>query len=360
MVEYYFSNKLTNVRVSAKPSITQSLKLSISKRQKLFHKYGKDSENYKYWRNKVQRDVKLACGKYYRNAVEKLKSTNSSRWLKEVKSLGGLKSNESWPHQLLSDVNPTFHDLAESYNKFLIGLTSHFEPLPKYTSEQELQVSGNLLVHIGQVFSELKRLKTTKSPGPNMIPNKILNTFAFEFAPVITDIFNTSMKQGIFPDQLKRSLVVPIPKVSPPSSIEDDLRPISLTSQVSKVMEGFVLKSLTSEVAHKLDPKQFALPTKSTTHALVYFLHLVLSALDRGQCSIRIFFADFRKGIDLVDHNVVVDELQKLQVNLAITNPFFHAANSLLKLVLLLPGGSEPTVVCLKGPNLDPFVLRFW
>ena len=110
-----------------------------------------------------------------------------------------------------------------------------------------------------------------------MIPNKILKTFAFEFAPVITVIFNTSMKQGIFLDQLKRSFVVPIPKVSPPSFIEDDLRPISLTSQVSKVMEGFVLKPLTSEVAHKLDPKQFALPTKSTTHALVYFLHLVLS-----------------------------------------------------------------------------------
>ena len=102
--------------------------------------------------------------------------------------MGSLKSNESWPHQLLSDVNPTFHDLAESYNKFPIGLTSRFEPLPKYTSEQELQVPGNLLIHIGQVFSELKLFKTTKSPGPDTIPNKILKTFAFEFALVITDI----------------------------------------------------------------------------------------------------------------------------------------------------------------------------
>ena len=255
MIECYFPNKLTNVRVSNKPCITQSLKSSISKRQKLFHKYGKDSESYKYWRNRLQRDVKLARRKYYRNAVEKLKSTNSSRWWKEVKSFGGLKSNEFWLHQLLSDVNPTFQDLADSYNQFLIGLTSHFKPLLEYSSGQELQVPGNLLVHIGQVFSDLKRLKTTKSPCPDMIPNKILKTFAFEFAPVITDIFNTSMKQGIFPDQLKRSLVVPIPKVLPPSSIEDDLRPISLTSQELKVMEGFVLKSLTSEVAHKLKLK---------------------------------------------------------------------------------------------------------
>ena len=121
-------------------------KSSISKRQKLFHKYGKNSENYKYWRNKVQRDVKSARKKFYMNAVEKLKSTNSSRWWKEVRSLGGLKSNGSWTHQLLSDVNPTLQDLAESYNQFLFGLTSHFEPLSKHSNEQQLPVSGNLLI----------------------------------------------------------------------------------------------------------------------------------------------------------------------------------------------------------------------
>ena len=79
------------------------------------------------------------------------------------------------------------------------------------------------------------------------------------------------MKQGIFPDQLKRSLVVPIPKVLPPSFIEDDLRPISLTSQVSKVMEDFFLESIRSEVTPKLDPNQFAFPTKSTTqHSYIF------------------------------------------------------------------------------------------
>ena len=46
MIECYFPNKSTNVRFSDKPWITQSLKSSISKRQKLFHKYGKDSETY--------------------------------------------------------------------------------------------------------------------------------------------------------------------------------------------------------------------------------------------------------------------------------------------------------------------------
>ena len=269
---------------------------------------------YKFWRNKVQRDVKAARRKHYANSVQKLKSANPSRWWKEVKSLGGLSSRESWVHQLLSEVNPTCKDLAESYNGYLVGLTSHFEPLQKCTDVQEIEVPNHLQVNIGQVYSELRRLKTTMSPGPDRIPNKILKIFAFEFAPVITDIYNASLLQGVFPDQLKRSIVVPIPKVLPPQSIEDDLRPISLTVQVSKVMEGFMLQSLMSQVGLQLDAKQFALPGKSTTQTLVYFLHLIHAALDQGHCSVRLFFADFKKGFDLVDHNVIVDELYKLQV----------------------------------------------
>ncbi|CAB4001415.1 Hypothetical predicted protein [Paramuricea clavata] len=159
---------------------------------------------------------------------------------------------------------------------------------------------------------KLSKIKTTKSPGPDMFPNKILKTFAFELAAVISDIFNSSMTQGTFPKALKRSIVVPVPKVSPPKSIEDDLRPISLTSQIAKVMEDCTLDNFFPEVVNKLDTKQFALPKKSTTHALVYLLHSILVALERGSCTARLFFADFKKGFDLVDHNVIIKELTLL------------------------------------------------
>ncbi|CAB4013642.1 Hypothetical predicted protein [Paramuricea clavata] len=159
---------------------------------------------------------------------------------------------------------------------------------------------------------KLSKIKTTKSPGPDMFPNKILKTFAFELAPVISDIFNSSMTQGTFPKALKRSIVVPVPKVSPPKSIEDDLRPISLTSQIAKVMEDCTLDNFFPEVVNKLDTKQFALPKKSTTHALVYLLHSILVALEKGSCTARLFFADFKKGFDLVDHNVIIKELTLL------------------------------------------------
>ena len=47
----------------------------------------------------------------------------------------------------------------------------------------------------------------------------LIKMFATEFVLVLTDIYNSSMQQGIFPQQLKRAVVIPIPKVSPPSSL---------------------------------------------------------------------------------------------------------------------------------------------
>ena len=177
-------------------------------------------------------------------------------------------------------------DLAESYNEFLVGLTSHFVPLVCSDENNPLEVPHHLLVDKGEVYSALRRIKTAKSAGPDGIPNKLLKIFAFELAPVISDIYNSSLRQGIFPQILKRSHVVPTPKASPPKSMEQDLRPLSLTAQIGKLMERFVLKSLLSEVAD----------------------------LDKGNSSAWLLFADFRKGFDLVDDSAIITELGNLGV----------------------------------------------
>ena len=66
---------------------------------------------------------------------------------------------------------------------------------------------------------------------------------------------------------------------------------------------------------NKLDNKQFALPGRSTTQALIFFMHAILEALDTCGSYIRILFSDFSKGFDLVDHNVLLSELNNLDVD---------------------------------------------
>ena len=61
----------------------------------------------------------------------------------------------------------------------------------------------------------------------------------------------------------------------PPKTIEDDLRPISLTPQIAKVMEGFTLEPLLADIGDQIDPYQFATKGRSTTQALVFLLYIM-------------------------------------------------------------------------------------
>ena len=168
----------------------------------------------------------------------------------------------------------------DSFNDFLAGLTAHFIPLDLPDCELDLELPREFLVDQRVVYKALRQIKPNKSPGPSPIPNKIVKEFAAEFCPVLTDIYNSSLKQGYVTAQLKESLGRPLPKGSPPKSVNSDLRPIILTFQIAKILEGFTLSSLCSQANDKIDCLQFALPGKSTTHALIYILHCILEALD--------------------------------------------------------------------------------
>ena len=65
-------------------------------------------------------------------------------------------------------------------------------------------------------------------------------------------------------------------------------------------MEGFTLSRILSSILDHMDRKQFAVAGKSTEQALVYILNLALETVDKGNCSLRIFFVDFHKGFDLI------------------------------------------------------------
>ena len=45
--------------------------------------------------------------------------------------------------------------------------------------------------------------------GPDGIPNIVLKEFAFELAPLIADMYNTSSCEGVVPPSLKHAIVPP-------------------------------------------------------------------------------------------------------------------------------------------------------
>ena len=171
-----------------------------------------------------------------------------------------------------------------------------------------------------EVQLALKQIKECKSVGPDNIPNIVLKEFAPELAIVIQDIYNQSLIESYVPHLLRCSIISPIPKENPPQSMETDLRPISLTCTLAKVMEDLFCKRFLPQLEGKVDRNQFARKGMSTTNALISFLQPIFEAIDKGGNIARIFFTDFSKGFDRVDHNVLVAKLQKLNIHPALSN----------------------------------------
>ncbi|CAB3979528.1 Hypothetical predicted protein [Paramuricea clavata] len=87
---------------------------------------------------------------------------------------------------------------------------------------------------------------------------------------------------------------------------------------MAKVMEGITCTRLLKDLKGKIDPRQYARKGHSTTDALLYMMQTIHEALDGGEAGARIFFADFSKGFDLIDHSILIQELYKLQVHPAL------------------------------------------
>ena len=74
------------------------------------------------------------------------------------------------------------------------------------------------------------KIKLTKAVGPDNISHKILRNLTAILAPPVTSIINSSMRQGVVPDEWKLARVTPIPKIYPPVNVENELRPIAVTN----------------------------------------------------------------------------------------------------------------------------------
>ena len=53
-------------------------------------------------------------------------------------------------------------------------------------------------------------------------------------------IFNASICQGVVPGRWKEATILPVPKSHPPRSNQSDVRPISLSATLGKILDSFI------------------------------------------------------------------------------------------------------------------------
>ena len=144
--------------------------------------------------------------------------------------------------------------------------------------------------------------------------------YAIYLAPVVTHIFNTSIREQTVPSLWKLANIVPIPKESPLEEV-NQLRPISLTN-IMRVFERVVFKQeLSVPLSLEIGADQFAYKQgQNCTMALIKCYHNWLEWLDGDADFVRVFTFDFKKAFDYVSHYILSEKLKALKVNPYIIN----------------------------------------
>ena len=163
---------------------------------------------------------------------------------------------------------------------------------------------------VSDVERELMKVHTDKAVGPDSVPNWVIRDCAGILAKPVCAIFNSSLRDGWIPDIWKAADIVPLPKVNPPTKLDTDLRPISLTSVLSKCLEKFISSWIMDTAREQIDIHQYgSMQGSSTVHALVNMIHRWQEALDSPGNLVHILFLDFRKAFNLVDHTVLMTKM---------------------------------------------------
>ncbi len=319
LTEYCFPLRTTTSHSSDKPWVTNHFRQLIRKRQQMIN--AGDRQGAKPLRNKINRLASELRTRFYQKKVAALENSANRDWWKHMKSLMGLSSSGASSLQGLAN-QQSCEDMAELANKINEHFTSITSDMPRMTEDHRIFTSqhpptsmAEYTISVEDTERALTRIKANKSTGPDGIPPWLLKEFSWLLARPITAIFNSSLREGYIPKEWKSAHVVPLPKCHPVQSMSD-IRPISLTPVIAKVLESIVLRWFNLDIQNRIDPNQFGCQSgTSTTDALVEILHKWYEATDTCGNFARVVLLDYSKAFDLINHNTLINKLLEVGVS---------------------------------------------
>lgn len=259
----------------------------------------------------IKEKIKQYRNNKWTNQLKKLKPADSSLW-KMVKifkndynALPTLKNNDQ---EACTDGGK-----AEMLAKQFEGVhnanlenTSEQNRIEKETIEKinkmEIKDTNNLRVTPHDILKVIRKLPNKKAPGNDGIQNIIFKQLPKKVIVQLMYIMNAIMKLMYFPEQWKRSIIVPILKPGKDETKPVSYRPISLLPTLSKVTEKLILEKINKfeKTNNILINEQFGFREKhSTTQQLARITTSICETYNKSMVTVMTLL-DIEKAFDRV------------------------------------------------------------
>ena len=191
-----------------------------------------DKDKYKKARYAAEKAVKTGKVKHSDKLEDNLTS-NNPKGLKAITNYQASPKNTTATDTNFPDRLNDFYSRLDKLNTTSPSSITPSSSLPPFTVDEYV---------VRRLF---QRHNSRKAAGPDNISPCLLKLCADQLSGVFTDIFNVSLSQCKIPHCFKKSTIIPVPKKSTASCL-NDYRPVALTSVVMKTLERLVLQFLKS------------------------------------------------------------------------------------------------------------------
>lgn len=304
------------------PAADNKLMAMWDERRKLTRRWKRQRYNRKIGKRVTEMDRQIE------EYAQQLARHNWEQRCEDMKKGKGLGNKDTWallnylvdPTKMRSEGSKTMqriihqfkgsdHELMEYVRQRYIPDGTRGKELPEYSGRPNQELDEE--IRIGEVKAAAREARNS-TPGRDGVTNGALRNLPEKEYRRLTDMFNEVWKQGKLPDEWKQSDIKFISKPGKKIGLEN-LRPISLTSAVGKLMERVVKNRLQPYIEENgfFHNAMFGFrPYLSTQDIFALLKENVLDEFPKGRNTERVVMAiDLKAAFDNVDHEYVMERL---------------------------------------------------
>ena len=296
----------------------------LDNKENLFKHYMKTKTNHSKTlftqaRNYYYRIIKEKKQTYYKSKFNIFKGDIKNTWRLINNLLGKQRKSDCKklkidgkeiyePQALANHFNNHFSTIASKLMDELPPSEAKYSEYLKPSSRSTMFVWPTCPMEISNI---LHSMKSKLSAGIDQIPSKLLKSSPDNILVALSHIFNLSLSKGEFINDFKLAKVCPIYKKGDSSNI-NNYRPISLLSNVSKILEKIMYRRLCTflDQSNFFSVHQFGFRKHhNTSHAITFMVHKITESLSHKVPTLGIFL-DLSKAFDTIDHDILLHKLQ--------------------------------------------------